>query len=101
MTSSPMCAIGSLDLNYVGYGIVALFVARWAIALVVWRLAASKTSAPSLWPPVPSDRDHLPRAPAGPQRHHEARPGAPLRRPSVLAGQATKSGGARNVSTWS
>ncbi len=29
--------IGGLDLNYVGYGIVGLFVLTWAIALAVWR----------------------------------------------------------------
>lgn len=35
--SGPISAIANLDLNYVGYAIVALFVLTWAIALAVWR----------------------------------------------------------------
>ncbi len=31
--------IGGLDLNTIGFAIVALFAATWAIALAVWRLA--------------------------------------------------------------
>jgi nickel/cobalt transporter (NiCoT) family protein len=30
--------VSGIDLNYVGYAIVALFVATWAIALAVWRV---------------------------------------------------------------
>src|SRR3954447_16463989 len=37
ITSGPLAAIGGLDLNYVGFVIVGLFVAPWAIALLVWR----------------------------------------------------------------
>jgi high-affinity nickel-transport protein len=37
--SGALAAIGNLDLNYVGYAIVALFVATWLIALGVWRVA--------------------------------------------------------------
>ena len=29
----------SVDLNLVGYAVVALFVMTWAVALAVWRLA--------------------------------------------------------------
>ncbi|MEU0520544.1 HoxN/HupN/NixA family nickel/cobalt transporter [Streptosporangium sp. NPDC006007] len=36
--SGPLGAIAALDLNYVGYGGVALFVATWIIALTVWHL---------------------------------------------------------------
>jgi high-affinity nickel-transport protein len=36
--SGPLAALGSLDLNYVGYAIVALFVLTWLGALAVWRL---------------------------------------------------------------
>ncbi|AWS43865.1 HoxN/HupN/NixA family nickel/cobalt transporter [Streptosporangium sp. 'caverna'] len=36
--SGPLAAIAALDLNYVGYAIVALFVATWIVALAVWRL---------------------------------------------------------------
>ena len=39
ITSGPLAAIGSLDLNSVGYWIVGLFVATWVVALAVWRVA--------------------------------------------------------------
>jgi nickel/cobalt transporter (NiCoT) family protein len=34
---APWGWVAGLDLNVVGYGIVALFVATWAVALAVWR----------------------------------------------------------------
>ncbi|QWT25393.1 HoxN/HupN/NixA family nickel/cobalt transporter [Subtercola sp. PAMC28395] len=37
ITSGPLAAIGSLDLNSVGYAIVAIFVLSWVIALAAWR----------------------------------------------------------------
>ena len=37
ITSGPLFAIGSVDLNSVGYWIVALFVATWVVALAIWR----------------------------------------------------------------
>jgi high-affinity nickel-transport protein len=36
ITSGPLAAIGELDLNYIGYAIVALFVLTWVIALGIW-----------------------------------------------------------------
>jgi high-affinity nickel-transport protein len=36
MVSGPLAAIGSLDLQFVGFMIVGLFAAAWAIALAVW-----------------------------------------------------------------
>ncbi len=36
-TGGPIGWVAALDLNYVGFGIVALFVAAWATALGVWR----------------------------------------------------------------
>jgi high-affinity nickel-transport protein len=39
ITRGPIADIGHLDLNYVGYGIVALFVVTWLVALIVWRVA--------------------------------------------------------------
>jgi high-affinity nickel-transport protein len=39
ITSGPLAALGSLDLNVVGYAIVAMFVMTWAIALAIWRFA--------------------------------------------------------------
>jgi high-affinity nickel-transport protein len=35
--SGPLAAIAGVDLNYVGYAIVGLFVVTWLIALAVWR----------------------------------------------------------------
>ena len=35
----PLAWIGHLDLNYVGYFIVGLFVLTWVVALAVWRFA--------------------------------------------------------------
>ena len=37
ITHGPVAAIGSVPLDYAGYGIVALFVGAWMIALLVWR----------------------------------------------------------------
>jgi high-affinity nickel-transport protein len=37
VTTGILATIGSVDLNSVGYWIVALFVATWALALFVWR----------------------------------------------------------------
>jgi len=37
VTTGPLAAIATVDLNYVGYAIVALFVATWALALLVWK----------------------------------------------------------------
>ncbi|MGH3498728.1 MAG: HoxN/HupN/NixA family nickel/cobalt transporter [Nocardioidaceae bacterium] len=36
ITSGPLAWIGRLDFNYVGYGIVGLFVVAWAAALSIW-----------------------------------------------------------------
>jgi high-affinity nickel-transport protein len=37
ITTGPLATIASVDLNGVGYWIVALFVATWAVALAIWR----------------------------------------------------------------
>jgi high-affinity nickel-transport protein len=39
ITSGPLAAIGGLNLNYVGYVIVGLFVLTWLVALAIWRYA--------------------------------------------------------------
>ncbi len=39
VTSGPIAWIGDIDLNAVGYAIVALFVLTWAVAYAIWRLA--------------------------------------------------------------
>jgi nickel/cobalt transporter (NiCoT) family protein len=38
ITSGPLARIGGLDLNSVGFWIVGLFVATWAVAIAVWHL---------------------------------------------------------------
>jgi len=35
--SGPLLAIADIPLDYAGYGIVALFVVTWLVALAVWR----------------------------------------------------------------
>jgi high-affinity nickel-transport protein len=36
--SGPLVAIGSANLEFVGFMIVGIFVAAWVIALAVWHL---------------------------------------------------------------
>jgi high-affinity nickel-transport protein len=38
ITRGPLRAIADVDLNYVGYAIVGLFVLTWVVALAAWRL---------------------------------------------------------------
>jgi high-affinity nickel-transport protein len=37
--SGPLAWIANLNLNYVGYAIVGLFILTWAVSLAIWRLA--------------------------------------------------------------
>ncbi|MBE3073469.1 MAG: hypothetical protein IMZ75_00755, partial [Actinobacteria bacterium] len=37
ISTGVLATIGSVNLNSVGYGIVGLFVATWAVALALWR----------------------------------------------------------------
>ena len=37
ITSGPIAAVAGIPLDYAGYGIVALFVVSWAVAIGVWR----------------------------------------------------------------
>jgi high-affinity nickel-transport protein len=37
ITAGPLAAIGNLDLDYVGFGVVGLFVLTWVAALLIWR----------------------------------------------------------------
>jgi nickel/cobalt transporter (NiCoT) family protein len=39
ITSGPLARVADLDLNSVGYAIVALFVLTWVVALAIWRFA--------------------------------------------------------------
>ena len=38
ISSGPIAAVADIPLDYAGYGIVALFVLAWVVALVVWRI---------------------------------------------------------------
>ena len=38
ITSGPAATIASVDLEYVGYWIVGLFVVTWVVALLIWRV---------------------------------------------------------------
>jgi high-affinity nickel-transport protein len=38
LTSGLVASVGAIDLEYVGYWIVGLFVLTWVSALLVWRL---------------------------------------------------------------
>src|SRR3954447_6172315 len=39
VTNGPLATIAGIPLDYAGYGIVALFLLAWAVALLVWRVA--------------------------------------------------------------
>jgi high-affinity nickel-transport protein len=51
ITSGPLAAIGGLDLNHVGYAIVALFALTWVVAGLVWRFGRIEQR----WTPEPAD----------------------------------------------
>jgi high-affinity nickel-transport protein len=55
ISSGPVAAIAALDLNYVGYAIVGLFLLTWAVALTIWKLGRieEKWSAGLAERPVP------------------------------------------------
>ena len=38
ITTGPLAAIARVDLEYVGYGIVLLFVATWALSVTIWKV---------------------------------------------------------------
>ena len=38
ITHGPLAAIANVDLDHVGYGIVALFVVTWAASVAIWKL---------------------------------------------------------------
>jgi len=51
ITSGPLAAIGGLDLNHVGYAIVALFALTWVVAGLIWRFGRIEQR----WTPEPAD----------------------------------------------
>jgi high-affinity nickel-transport protein len=48
--SGPLAVIGSLDLQFVGFMIVGIFIAAWMIALAVWHFGQVEDR----WAPQPS-----------------------------------------------
>jgi high-affinity nickel-transport protein len=38
ITHGPLATVAHLDLNHVGYGIVALFVVTWALSVGIWKV---------------------------------------------------------------
>ena len=44
LTGQPWDFVSSLDLNYVGYAIVAMFVLTWVVALAIWRFGRIEES---------------------------------------------------------
>jgi high-affinity nickel-transport protein len=38
ITTGPLAAIAGVDLEYVGYGIVLLFVVTWVLAVTIWKV---------------------------------------------------------------
>src|SRR4051812_38291307 len=51
LRSGPLSWVASLDLEYVGFAIVGLFVLTWGVALVVWRFGRIEQR----WAPEPAD----------------------------------------------
>ncbi|MDT7716588.1 MAG: nickel/cobalt transporter (NiCoT) family protein [Pseudonocardiales bacterium] len=54
INSGLLAAIGSIPLDYAGYGIVALFVLAWLIALAVWRFGRIEEKWSAKLAPSPS-----------------------------------------------
>ena len=59
LTGQPWDFVSGLDLNYVGYAIVAMFVLTWLVALAVWRFGRIEekwTAGMTVPEPAPSPR---------------------------------------------
>jgi high-affinity nickel-transport protein len=59
LTGQPWDFVSGLDLNYVGYAIVAMFVLTWLVALAVWRFGRIEekwTAGMAVTEPAPSPR---------------------------------------------
>jgi high-affinity nickel-transport protein len=55
--SGPLAAIASINLDYAGYGIVALFVVSWLVAMAVWRYGHIEEKWSANLTPHPADAD--------------------------------------------
>ena len=57
ITSGPLASIGSLDLDHVGFLVVALFVITWAVSVAVWKLGRVEQRWERLAPPTSTTED--------------------------------------------
>ena len=56
ITSGPLAALADIPLDYAGYGIVALFVIAWLVAIAVWRFGrVEERWSANLAPSTPGD----------------------------------------------
>ena len=61
LTGQPWDAVSGLDLNHVGYAIVALFVVTWVAALAIWRVGRIEERWSARLKQAPEAADHLTR----------------------------------------
>jgi high-affinity nickel-transport protein len=57
ITTGPLAAIAGINLNYAGYGIVALFFGSWLVAVAVWRYGRIEDKWSTSLAPNPADAD--------------------------------------------
>ncbi|MBV9593792.1 MAG: HoxN/HupN/NixA family nickel/cobalt transporter, partial [Actinobacteria bacterium] len=57
ITSGPLAWIADINLDYAGYGIVALFFGSWLIAIAVWRYAGIEQKWSADLSAVPAEAD--------------------------------------------
>ena len=82
ITDGPLAWIGSLDLNYVGFAIVGLFVLTWVVALAVWHFGKVeakwsqnlKPVRPAITARCPRRRGRRPARRCWPTRRSSCRP---------------------------
>jgi high-affinity nickel-transport protein len=55
--SGPLAAIADINLDYAGYGIVALFVVSWLVAVAVWHYGGIEEKWSAHLSPHPADAD--------------------------------------------
>lgn len=56
ITAGPLATIAAVDLNYVGYAIVVLFILTWLTAVSIWRVGRIEEKwASNLQPGRPTD----------------------------------------------
>ncbi len=74
MTAGPLAAIGRLDLNLVGYAIVAVFLLAWLAAVAIWRFARIEDKWDAAFQPQPDPEDAATAPALRPPAHAAAPP---------------------------